>query len=286
MQIGFLGAGQMGSGMALCLSRAHPVVTMLHRNRGQETRLRAADIEIVDRAEAVAERSDVLFLCLPNADTVRDIVERVRGVLPGGAMIVDTTTSHPAVTRELAADLAAAGFAFIDAPATGGPAEAADGMLVSMVGATKANYQRVEPFLALTSETIVHFGGPGAGHAAKLINNFITQGQAALTIEAMRRCEAVGIDMAHMVEAIAASGSRSGTFMRIMPSVVAGTYDGLPFSLENAAKDVRYAREMFAEAGVPSTLIEGGLSAFFEAELSRWPPQTFISGLMRDSVLD
>ncbi|WP_226575333.1 NAD(P)-dependent oxidoreductase [Acuticoccus sediminis] len=281
MRIGFLGPGLMGTGMAMSLARAHPVITTLHRNRAHEGRLLGAGITVLASVEAVAEQADVLFLCLPNAEVVRDVVERVRGVLTPGAMIVDTSTSLPSVTREIAVDLSHSRIALIDAPVTGGPAESEAGTLVSMVGASETDFARVEPFLQLTSKTIVRMGPPGTGHAAKLINNFITQGQAALTVEAMRRCDSVGVDMTRMVEVISASGSRSGTFMAIMPPVVAGHYDGLKFSLENAAKDVRYARAMFADAGVPSRLIEDGLAAFFDAETRDWPPETYVSGLMR-----
>ena len=99
-------------------------------------------------------------------------------------------------------------------------------------------------------------------------------------LTSMRRCAAVGIDMHDMYDLISSSGSRSGTFMKIMPSVIEGTYDGHRFSVANAAKDVRYARAMFEDAGEPSRLVEG-MTAFFEAELGERAPDTFLSELMR-----
>ncbi|QQA43813.1 NAD(P)-dependent oxidoreductase [Pelagovum pacificum] len=280
MRITFIGAGLMGTGMALNLAREHEVEVILHRNREPESRLRDGGVSIAAEARTSAATADAVFLCLPNADVVRAVVDDLSPALRPGTLVVDTTTSLPKATRDIAATLADRDVAFIDAPVTGIPVNAENGDLVSMVGATGEAFSKVKPLLGLTSKAVHHFGPPGAGHAAKLINNFITQGQAALTIEAMRRCEAVGIDRDQMVEVISNSGSRSGTFMMIMPSVVAGSYDGLQFSLANAIKDVRYVESMFESSGAPSDL-SSELVRFFTAQLDGYAPETHIPALLK-----
>ena len=281
MKIGFVGAGLMGEGMATNLARAgHCVCTSLHRNIEPRDRLRAAGIEIRKTPTDCAIDSEVLFLCLPNADTVAEIVHQVRGSLAAGSCIVDATTSLPETSRQLAGDLEAQAISFVDAPVTGGPMHALKAELCSLVGGSKEAFQTVRPLLETTSKKVVHFGPVGAGHTAKLINNFITQGQSALTIEAMGRCKKLGISMQQMFEVISSSDSRSGTFMKIMPSVIDGTYDGHKFSLANATKDIRYVRQMFQSAGEPSCVVDG-LVEFYERQLEASPGDIFLSELLR-----
>ncbi|MDF0599724.1 NAD(P)-dependent oxidoreductase [Psychromarinibacter sp. C21-152] len=281
MKIGFLGAGLMGEGMAVNLALHHVVATWLHRNRQTEPRLKAAGIDICDSQEDLATSVDALFLCLPNADLVAEVLTRLAPAMRSGTLVVDTTTSLPDTSRDMAAMLAEHGIDFIDAPVTGGPQHAMARELNSLVGGSEGLVEKATPLLECYSKGVFHFGPTGAGHAAKLINNFITQGQSALTIEAMRRCRAVNVDMKMMYDVISTSDSRSGTYMKVMEGVIAGTYDTHRFSLANAAKDARYAAHMFAEAGVPSRMSEGMLK-FYAEEEQDWPGDTFLSGLMRE----
>ncbi len=280
MDLGFIGAGLMGEGMAANLLKAnHMVATAVHRDAAPIARLEAAGAEVRPTAAAVAEGAEVVFLCLPNADVVQAMVAAIRGRLAAGALIVDTTTSLPKVSAGLAASLAEDGVGFVDAPVTGGPEQAAAGELISLVGGEANDVDRAEVLLAATSRRVVRFGGPGAGHAAKLINNYITQGQAAMTIEAMRRCDALGIDRETMFSVLSEGAARSGILMRIVPSVLAGTYDGQKFSIANAAKDVSYVAQVCVELGEDSPVV-AGLQAFFEAEAAAWPPDTFVSRVL------
>ena len=281
MNIGFIGAGLMGEGMARNLiAGGHQVRVLQHRNAEPIDRLVAdGATKAVDLGD-IARNSEVLFLCLPNADVVTSILEAAIPDINPGVLIVDTTTSLPSVTCSLFRRLSESSISFVDAPVTGAPSHAEAGELMSLVGATETDLGSAKDLLNLTSRKIVHFGPPGSGHAAKLINNFFTQAQSALTIEAIRRCDKLGIDRAKIFEVISESGSRSGTFMKIMPSVLAETYDGHQFSLANAAKDVDYVRTIFDEIGEPS-LVADGLRDFYQRELRFWPPDIFLSRLLQ-----
>ena len=91
-------------------------------------------------------------------------------------MIVDCSTSEPASTRRLAAELAAKGIAFVDAPLSRTPKDAWEGTLDVMVGGDPANVARARPILETFAGRIVETGPVGTGHTMKLLNNFVVDG--------------------------------------------------------------------------------------------------------------
>ena len=73
----------------------------------------------------------------------------------------------------------AKGATLIDAPLGNTPKEAELGKLNAFVGADDATFAKVLPIIRTWAENITHVGGVGAGHKAKLINNFIAMGYVA-----------------------------------------------------------------------------------------------------------
>jgi 3-hydroxyisobutyrate dehydrogenase-like beta-hydroxyacid dehydrogenase len=115
------------------------------------------------------------------------------------------------------------------------------------------------------AENIFHVGGPGAGHKTKLVNNFFAMGQAALIAEALVASAKAGLDIDTLFKVVSAGAPNSGIFQMIVPSVLAGTYDGLKFGLDLARKDLRYYTHMTENLGLPSPVGEAVHQAFVQA---------------------
>ncbi|MDU9407456.1 NAD-binding protein [Pseudomonas sp. zfem001] len=94
------------------------------------------------------------------------------------------------------------------------------------------------------SETIHHLGPLGSGHKAKVIHNFISQGNATILAEAFCTAAKNGIDLAAFAEICSMSGGYSRTFERIIPYVLKGDDSGQQFALANCEKDMRYYTEL------------------------------------------
>ena len=124
---------------------------------------------------------------------------------------------------------------------------------------------RVSSRYCARSENIFHVGGPGAGHKTKLINNFFAMGQAALIGEALVAAQKSGVDVEALFKVVSAGGANSGIFQMIVPSALAGTYDGLKFGLDLARKDLRYYTHMTETLGLPSVLGEVVHQTFVQA---------------------
>jgi 3-hydroxyisobutyrate dehydrogenase-like beta-hydroxyacid dehydrogenase len=268
-RIGFIGVGLMGHGMARNLVAKGFAVTVLgHRNRAPVQNLVKLGAGEAKSAAALAGSSDIVFICVTGSPQVEETIYGKGGVLEGartGLVVVDTSTSEPASTMKIAADLAGKGATFVDAPLARTPKEAEEGRLNVMVGADDATFAKIEPALKAFAENIFHVGGTGAGHKLKLINNFMAMGQAAIIAEAVAAATKVGVELDSLVRLIGAGAVNSGIFQMMVPPALKGDLGTFKFGLANARKDLRYYTHMTEEAGVPSALGEAVHQTFVQA---------------------
>ena len=248
-RIGFIGIGLMGHGMAKnLLEKGFSVTTAAHRDRTPLEDLLGRGATEAPSYQAIAEQSDIVFICVTGAPEVEAVIYGDGGVLAGahpGLIVVDCSTSEPAMTDRVNRDLSAKGAAMADAPLARTPTEAEAGRLNTMVGASEETFAIIEPVLDAFCENIFHVGAVGAGHKCKLIYNFLAMGQAALIAEALCACAATGLGLDKYAEVVSAGGANSGIFQLIVPKVLAeGDVSGLQFSLSNAEKDIRYYTHM------------------------------------------
>ena len=248
-RIGFIGIGLMGHGMAKnLLEKGYSVTTMAHRNRTPLEDLLGRGATEAASYQAIAEQSDIVFICVTGAPEVEAVIYGEGGVLAGarpGLIVVDCSTSEPAMTTRVDGDLTAKGAAMADAPLARTPIEAEAGRLNTMVGASQETFAAIEAPLKAFCENIFHVGLVGAGHKTKLIYNFLAMGQAALIAEALCACAATDVGLDEFAEVVSAGGANSGIFQLLVPKLLAeGAFTGLQFSLANAEKDLRYYTQM------------------------------------------
>lgn len=243
--IGFVGVGLMGAGMARCLLAAgHPLSVLVHRNRAPIDPLLAKGATEATDPVALVQAAEVLVTCLPNADVVEALADAVVPKMREHQVWIDTTTSRPEVSERLASRLAECGAIFADAPVTGGPKQAQEGALASLVGCAEDHFPTIKALVSRYSKTVRRFGDPGRGHAAKLLNNLVTQGTTVLLADAFHCAEKLGVDKQALYDVMMTGAARSGTLEKAVGPALQGNYDGAQFTIENAAKDLRYGRDL------------------------------------------
>ncbi len=268
-RIGFVGLGMMGHGIAgNILKNGYPLMGVAHRNRAPlDDLIKQGAAEAASIAELV-ESNDLVFFCVTGAREVEDLVYRENGVLETcrpGFILVDCTTSNPALSKRIDSDLAAKQAHYVDAPVTRAPKDAEAGRLNSLVGAQKHIFAKVRPVLECYSEHIAYFGPPGSGHSAKLINNFISCGYTALIAEGLSLCFKAGVDARELYRVMSAGGADSGVLRKMVPPLLEGDLTGHKFSLSNARKDVGYFRDFADSIGFNSYLVEALLATYQSA---------------------
>lgn len=257
-RVGFIGLGFMGEGMATnLLVKGNALTVMANRRREAVDRLVSLGANEVGTAEEMARECDVIFLCVTGSPEVEQLIEGTGGILAGahpGLVVIDTSTAEPTSTVRLAARLEAAGMHLVDAPLGGTPAGAAAGTLQALVGANPAVFERVKPLIACWAATIVHVGPVGAGHKMKLINNFLSLGYAALYSEALALGEKVGLSAETFHSVIGQGRMRCGFYDTFMTYVLTRDENAHRFTIDNAAKDLRYLAGMADAAGIVNAL--------------------------------
>lgn len=255
-RIGFVGLGVMGAPMAGHLLAAGYPLTV-HDLNGDTVR-RFGDAHpaaaVAGTPARLAAQADVVVTMLPNGREVERVALGADGLIDGlsaGALLLDTSSSEPWLTRRTGESLAARGIAMVDAPVSGAQAGAQSAQLVFMVGGDAAPVERVTPILRRMGRTLFHLGPLGAGHAMKCINNLITALNFLAAAEGLvigRRC---GLDPAVMNDVLNASTGMSWvTQNHVGQRVLSRRFDD-PFKLELMVKDIGIALTLARERGLP-----------------------------------
>lgn len=242
--VGFIGLGLMGHAMASNIqNKGFALGVMAHRNRQPVDDLVSKGAREFANAAELTRTMDVVFLCLPGTVEVSKALAGDNGILAGlrpGQIVVDCSTGDPNRTVEVAGQVIERGGRYIDAPVNRTPKDAVLGRLNVLAGGDAEVLDTVRPVLACFAETIHHLGPLGSGHKAKVIHNFIAQGNAAILAEAFCTAAKNQIDLAAFAEICSMSGGYSRTFERIIPYVLKGDDSGQQFALANCEKDMRY----------------------------------------------
>lgn len=251
--IGIIGLGNMGRGMALTLIRNGYDVIGTDASPAIKAALATHGVRVCDSIGEVLAATDTVLLSLPTAAIVADVVAGENGLISHakpGALIIDTSTSHPDVSRRLAAQLATVGMEWIDAPVSGGPKGAMAGTMMMVLGGSDANVARAEPVLAAISARRVHAGGVGAGHVAKIANNLLCAAHLLIAGEVTRMAEKAGVPIGNLLQGINAGSGRSFVTEHNFPTWVTNAAFDSGFTMKLMRKDVGLSQELISALGM------------------------------------
>jgi 3-hydroxyisobutyrate dehydrogenase-like beta-hydroxyacid dehydrogenase len=263
-KIAFLGLGAMGSRMAARLVAAGYTVSVWNRT-AQATQLLVEQGArgAASPAEAVAEAGFVLSM-VRDDDASRTVWKGSGGALAAmrdDAVAMECSTLSLGWTRELAALMAHAGRAFLDAPVAGSRPQAEAGELIFLVGGATDHVRAAEPLLNAMGKAVHHAGANGAGTAAKLVVNAALAVQAAWIGETVGTLGKAGLDAERIFAAALQTPVFGPAAHGLTRSVLTGSFAPL-FPVELAEKDLGYALST-ASAEMPVT--DAARSVFAEA---------------------
>lgn len=257
-KIGFIGVGLMGGAMVECLQKAgHEMIVLGNRDRTHLDRALERGASEAANARDVAEKSEIVMLCMGTSEQVEGRMRGSDGVIAGlqpGAVVIDFGTSLPESTRELGGEVSAAGGAYLDAPLGRTPAHAVDGLLNIMCSGDKAAFEKVKPVLDQLGENVFHLGELGAGHTIKLLNNFFAMTTANAMAEVFAMADKAGVSRQGVYDVMSAGPLHSGMMDFVKAYGIDGNPEMLAFAVKNANKDVGYYAKMAEDAGVKSIM--------------------------------
>lgn len=267
MRLGFLGLGNMGSGMARRLLSAGHSVTVWNRSSGSVDEL-VADGALRADSPAEALATEVSFSMLANDEAAEAVLSENAAAAASGRTHVNMASISPAATERLAARFASAGAGYVAAPVLGRPEVAAGGQLNILAAGEASVVDAVEPLLGALGKRVWRFGEkPGVANAVKVAVNYnIIHAMQALG-ESIAMTERQGVEPELFVELLSSSLFGGVVYSGYGREIVEQSYYPPGFHIELGRKDLQLAEDVAASGGV-SLATMPALIAVFERALA------------------
>ena len=274
MDIGFIGLGNMGYGMASNILKAKHSLIVNDLRSSVVDKLVYNGAKAAKDASEVAANSEIVFTSLPGP---KEIDEAVRGENGIGATIqpnsiyIDVSTNSLKLTRELGEHISLLGAHMLDCPVSGGPSGAEKGTLALMVGGDKEVYDRAFDILNVIGEKITYTGLIGSGTLCKLAHNAASIATGIAIAEALSMGVKGGVDAKALWEVMVhgALGNMLDLKVAIPKTLFQDNYEPL-FSLQMALKDIKLATSVAKELEVPARLTNMATAELEEAMNRGW----------------
>jgi len=266
MKIGLIGAGLMGHGMgANILAGGHELHVVAHRNRAPvENLVSKGAIEALS-PQTLAMAADIIVMCVTGTHVAQILIEELKPALKRGTVIIDTTTNKAGGPEAFETMLKAIGVTYIEAPLTGGAAQAEQGVLGAIVGCDGDIPDQVHDVLSCFCSRVERFGPVGAAARAKLVSNFLALGTAALAIETFKKAQALDVDWKQLYDLALLGSGKSVGLERIIGNALAGDFEGYKFTVSNSLKDLTYFDELAKKNSCDSSLLSALIEVFSNA---------------------
>src|SRR5665213_808190 len=252
LKVGFIGLGHAGWPMAGNLARAGFDLVVSDADPEREQRFALEHGCAAAGGPSGFAGVEVLVTMRPNGHVVRDVLigeSNVAAVLASDAVVVDTSSSDPAGTRALGAELAGRGLHLVDAPVTmPEPGGARAARITIMVGGDDPDaVERAVPVLSAMCSHLFRMGALGSGHAMKTLNNFVSSAGLIAALDALIVGRRYGLDPSTMLEVLNVGTGRNFSTAHALPEEALPRTFGTGFSLALLVKDLGIAANVTNE---------------------------------------
>ena len=256
MKIGFVGLGNMGTGMANNIlkninnkSDLFVYTRTLEKIKNFTERGASGSNSIKEITNSV----DVLLTCLPNVETSKNLFMGKDGIFEyanPNQVLVDHSTVDVNTSRECFDSASTRGLNFLDAPISGGPGGAADGTLTIMVGGEESSFNTAKEAFEMMGSKISLMGPSGAGTAMKLVNQLLVSTNTVAAAEAFVLAEQSGVNLTAAIDILSTSWGRSTMIERNGPITVNKEFENSPAPLRNLVKDLGIIKDLTSQLGL------------------------------------
>ncbi len=282
-KVAFIGLGVMGFPMAGHLAKAGHQVTVY--NRSPEKASSWANTNSGDTAAtpaAAAEGADFIFSCVGNDDDLRSVTTGPDGAfanIKSGAIFIDNTTTSAEIARELS-DLAdKSGFAFLDAPVSGGQAGAENGKLTVMMGGDEKAFIKAKPVIEAFAANVQLIGPSGYGQLCKMVNQLCIAGVVQGLSEGIHFAKKADLDLEKVISVISKGAAQSWQMENRYKTIAANEFE-FGFAVDWMRKDLGIAMQEAEKNGavLPVTKIVDGYYEQIQANGgNRWDTSSLIT---------
>jgi 3-hydroxyisobutyrate dehydrogenase-like beta-hydroxyacid dehydrogenase len=265
LKLGYVGVGLMGLPMVKRLAPLGYAIRAYDIVPAQVKAAAAAGASAAASPADVVQGADLVLINLPTTDAVEQAVFGDKGVasaLKPPQVVVDFSTIKVDKCKAFGAKLRQqTGCGWIDAPVSGGPPASGSGTLTVMAGGEAADIERANPLFADVAGRFTHMGAPGAGMAAKMLNQLIVGAGHAVMAEAIVLAEAAGIDAARLPECLAGGHADSSLLQKLYPRMQKRDYAPMGY-VRQLLKDMEMVSEFAAGLKSPTPMMGEALQLY------------------------
>ena len=279
--IGFIGVGYMGYGIAKnILKKNHNLYVVANKNRKPIDKIIADGAKEIKLLEEFSNKNlDALFMCVTNTPIAKSISERMIKILDSKTIIIDITTHNKTGSVETEEIYKLKNINYVECPVMGGPVQAEEGVLGGIIGATDDNFKLAEPYLKIFCKDYFHFGVVGMGAKSKLLNNFLTLGNAALINHVAKSATKLGLDLKKFYDVAKLGSGNSTALNRIFDSLLKNDFTGFKFTAKNSVKDLTYIHNLLKDFPEAAKIAEVNRN-YFQKAVDDGYGENFISELI------
>jgi 3-hydroxyisobutyrate dehydrogenase len=290
-RIGWIGTGVMGSSMCGHLMAAGYQATVYNRSVAKAQALVERGARLAGSPRALAEVSDAIFTIVGYPHDVRAVTLGPDGTLAGakpGSVLVDMTTSEPALAIEIAQAARAKGVHAVDAPVSGGDVGAREARLSIMIGGEAEIVLALRPLFETMGKTVVYQGPAGAGQHTKMVNQILIATTMIGVCEALLYGFKAGLDLNVVLQSVASGAAGSWSLNNLGPRIIAGNFEP-GFFVEHFLKDmgIALAESRRMKLSLPGLALAEQLYRAVEAQgFARKGTHALMLALARLSAMD
>ncbi len=242
-RVGWIGTGVMGRWMCQHVMSKGFSATVYNRSKAKAEPLLELGARWADTPKQVAEASDMVFAIVGYPKDVREVFLGPEGILAGsraGMVVVDMTTSEPALAEEIYAAAKARGVAALDAPVSGGDLGARNATLSIMIGGDAEAVAAVRPIFEAMGKTIVHQGPAGAGQHTKMVNQILISSTMIALCEGLLYAQKAGLNLETVLQSVSVGAAASRSLELYGPRILKRDFEP-GFYVEHFIKDMGIA---------------------------------------------
>ena len=268
--IGWVGTGVMGAPMAGHLQAAGHKLYVYNRTAAKAQVLVDAGAVLCESPREVARQSEFVFSIVGYPVDVESTYLSTDGILAGakaGSVVIDMTTSEPALAKRICKVAGRQGVDVLDAPVSGGDIGARNAALAIMVGGEQSVFDRVKPLFQCMGKNIAYMGPAGAGQHTKMSNQILIAGTMIGTVESLLYAHRSGLNLEEVIAVIGSGAASSWSINNLGPRIVKGDFDP-GFYIKHFVKDMGIA---LAEAKAMRLVLPGLalVSQFYQAAIAQ-----------------
>ena len=245
LNIGFIGSGHMGFGMAKNLLNNFNVFVIAHKNRANiDNLVKLGSIEVTTYNELFHLNLDCLILCVSNTKIAIKIAKEISLLIKSNTLIIDSTTHNKTGTNKIKNIFKPNNDRYTVTGLMGGPAQSAEGILGGIWGGDIDNFDEAKKYLKFFCKDVFNFGSVEKAAKAKLLSNFLSLITTTTVIEFFRSAKDLNLDLKLLCDVAKLGSGNSGALNRIADKALQGDYKGYIFSVNNTLKDLTYINDL------------------------------------------